>query len=68
MELFVVLADPTGQGQHLDTAKAGGHGTKLLQQPVAINFQSADGTVVPVDRGLTDLTHVTTEARQSLQA
>ena len=68
MELSGLLSDPSGQGQHVGTAEAGGHGTKPLQQPVAIHIQGADGTVVPVDRGLTDFTPVTTKAGQSLQA
>ena len=66
IELFVVLADPTGQGQHVDTAEAGGYGTEYLQQPVTKHIQGSDGTVMPVDRSFTDFTHVTAEAGQSL--
>ena len=62
----VVLADPTGQGQHVDTAVAGAIEPSKLQQPMAKHIQGADWTFVLVDCDLTDFTHVTAEAGQSL--
>ena len=32
LELMVVLADAPRQGQHIDAAQAGGHGTEQLDQ------------------------------------
>lgn len=43
LELLVVLADSTGQRQHIHTAEAGGHRPQQLQQPVAKHIQGSNG-------------------------
>ena len=64
----MVLTDPTGEGQNINTTQRASHGPEQLPEPVMEHLEGFDGAVVTLSSRLTDLAHVTTESGEPFQA
>ena len=63
-----MLADASGEGEHIDAAEAGGHGTDLPQKPVAEYGDGQLGSLVPSRCRSPELLHAAAELGEGQQA